>query len=145
MIEDTHRVPCESCGAKILAVTAEFYGGYCAPCHKRFNETPAIYRQPPPPESFFSKIVGFLIPIGILALFVIGIPLGYKLVLGGRKSTVEEGRIQQITLINSIPILDLSGQHARIVTDYIVVELKSGRKLWIPEENVAGIEFQSKK
>jgi hypothetical protein len=144
MSEDTHRVACESCGAKILAATAEIYGGYCAPCHKRFNDKPATYRQPSPPESVFSKIFGFLIPIGFIALFVVGIPLGYKLVLGGRKSTVEEGTIQQITLINSIPDLDLSGQHARIVTDYIVVELKSGRKLWIPEENVAGIEFQSK-
>ena len=144
MTDDTHRVACESCGAKILEATADIYDGYCAPCHKRFNEKPPIYPQAAPPESFVSKVFGFLIPVGFIALFFIGIPLGYKLVLGDRKSTIEEGTIQQITLIKSIPEHDLSGRQARIVSDYIVIELKSGRELWIPEENVAGIEFQSK-
>ena len=144
MNEDNNRTVCESCGAKILSTTAELYGGYCAPCHKRFNEKPAIYRQTSPPESSLSKIFGFLIPIGLIALVFIGFPLGYKLVLGGRKSTVEEGTIKHITLINNIPNIELSGLHARIITDYIVVDLRSGSKIWIPEENVAGIEFQQK-
>ncbi|QTN32545.1 hypothetical protein HZ994_09450 [Akkermansiaceae bacterium] len=142
MIDPQPRVSCESCGAKILESTAEIYDGYCAPCYKRLNDKPPIYQQPPT-ESLMSKISAFLFPIGFLAVFLIGIPLGYKLILGGRTSTVEDGIIEQITLINQIPDQDLTGREARIVSDYIVIELRSGRKLWIPEENVAGIEFKS--
>ena len=58
---------------------------------------------------------------------------------------MEKGIIQQITLINDIEGQNLNGRPARIVSDYVVVELPSGRLLWIPEENVAGIEFRETK
>ena len=142
MSEDSHRVACESCAPKILPATAEIYAGYYAPCYKRFNATPPVYPKAQP-RSFLGGIFDFIVPIGFIALFLIGFPLGYKLVLGGRKSTVEKGDIHSITLINPVEGHVLEGRPARIVSDYIVVELESGRYLWIPEENVAGIEFQN--
>lgn len=139
---DTVKVQCESCGVTILATTAESYDGYCAPCYKKFNEKPQT-PYTPPKQSPLDAILGFLIPIGIIALVFLGIPFGYKVVLGGRTSSIKSGTIQNVTLINTIPNVELSNRPARIVQDYLIVELQSGRSLWIPEENVAGIEFKT--
>ena len=91
-----------------------------------------------------SKAFGFLIPVGFVLLFFLGIPLGYKLILGDRKSTVKEGRIQDIRLIHDNVNEHLNGKEARVISDYVVIELEGDRELWIPEENVAGIVFLPK-
>ena len=95
-----------------------------------------------PKQTLFDKVVGVVMPVVIIAIFFLGIPLGYKLVIGDRKSALEKGTIQQITLIHEIDGQRLDGRPAKIVAGYVVVELSSGRSLWIPEENVAGIEFR---
>ena len=137
---DPEKVKCESCGVTILATTAESYDDYCAPCYKKFNERSPVSRQLPQ-RSFFAKVFDFVIPIGFIALFFIGIPFGYKLVLGGRTSSIKSGTTERVKLIHEIPGKEIDGRPARIVQDYLIIELKSGRSLWIPEENVAGIEF----
>lgn len=134
------KVQCESCGVTILATTAESYDGYCAPCYKKFNEAPPT-RYEPPKETWFHAILGFLIPIGIIALFLFGTPLGFYLVLGGRTSTIRAGTIQSINLVHEIPNQKLDGLPARIVQGFVIVEFKSGESLWIPDENIAGIVF----
>lgn len=139
---DTEKVQCESCGVTILATTAESYDGYCAPCYKKFNEKPPTAYNPPK-RSPIDAILGFLIPAGIITLVLLGIPYGYKIVLGGRTSSIKSGTIQSVTLINAIPDAELANRPARIVQDYLIIELASGRSLWIPEENVAGIEFKN--
>ena len=139
---DPEKAQCESCGVTILATTAESYDGYCAPCYKKFNEKPPTpytpSKQPP-----LDAILGILIPIGIIALVFLGIPYGYKLVLGGRTSSIKSGTIESVKLINEIPDATLNNRPARIVQDYLIIELESGRSLWIPEENVAGVEFKN--
>lgn len=90
-----------------------------------------------------SKIFGFLAPIFFVALFLVGIPLGYKLVLGGSRSTVNSGVIKSIYLTHPISDPRLEGRQARIVADYLIVEMDNGRKLWISEENLVGVEFES--
>ena len=139
---DPEKMQCESCGVTILATTAQSYDGYCAPCYKKFNEKPPT-AYIPPKQSPLDAILGFLIPVGIIALVFLGIPYGYKLVLGGPTSSIKSGTIQNVTLINVIPNAELTNRPARIVQDYLIVELPSGSSLWIPEENVAGIEFKN--
>src|SRR5437764_157174 len=36
----SERVPCTRCGATILPVTAQLYGGLCARCHRKAHSTP---------------------------------------------------------------------------------------------------------
>lgn len=136
------KVQCDSCGVTILATTAESYDGYCAPCYKKFNaKPPTTYVAPK--RTPLDAILGFLIPIGIVALVLLGIPFGYRLVLGGRTSSIQSGTTQNVILINTYPDVQLNGRPARIVQDYLIIELESGRSLWIPEENVAGVEFSN--
>ena len=138
---DPEKVQCESCGVTILATTAESYGGYCAPCFKKFNEKPPAPHPPPPKSRPLETLLGFLIPIAIVAFVFLGIPFGYRLVLGGRTSNIKSGTTQNVRLIHEIPDVKLNGRPARIIQNYLIVELESGRSLWIPEENVAGVEF----
>jgi hypothetical protein len=140
---EPEKVQCVSCGVTILATTAESYDGYCAPCYKKFNEKPPKAYLPPKPR-LLDKILGFAIPIAIIVFFFLGIPLGYKLVLGGPNSSIKSGTTQNLYLIHEIPDVKLNGRPVRIVQRYIIVELESGRSLWIPEENVAGIEFAAR-
>jgi hypothetical protein len=133
---------CKSCAASILPATADRFGGYCAPCYKELNAIPYI-APPQPPQSLFSKLLGYLAPIFFIALFFVGIPLGYKLILGGSRSTVTSGVIKTLYLTHPISDPRLDGRHARIVADYLIVEMDGGRKLWISEENLVGVEFES--
>lgn len=84
----------------------------------------------------------FAIPLFFIALFFVGIPLGYKLVLGGRLTTVTAGVIAKLHLAHPIPDTNLEGRHARIVADYLILDIDGDRKLWISEVNVAGVEFK---
>jgi hypothetical protein len=140
---EPEKAKCESCSVTILATTAMQYDGYCAPCYKKFNEKPAVQYQLPK-QSRMDVILGFLIPIGIIAIVLLGMPLGYRMVLGGPLSTIKSGTIRSATLIHDIPGVQINGCAARLVQDYLIVELDSDRLLWIPEENVAAIEFASK-
>lgn len=140
-MSDPEKVQCKSCGVMILATTAESNDGYCKPCQDKFS-TKATPNQEHYKESLFETVLSFLVPIGFIAFFLFGVPFGYKLVLGGRKSSIKSGTTQSVILINEIPDVKLDNRPARIVSDYLIIELESGRSLWIPEENVAGIEFK---
>lgn len=139
---DPAKVQCESCGVTILATTAESHDGYCAPCYKKFNEKP-LTTYVAPKQTPLDAVLVFLIPIGIIALVFLGIPFGYKLILGGPTSSIKSGTTQDVILINTVPDAQLNGRPARIIQGYLIIELESGRSLWIPKENVAGVEFST--
>ena len=140
---DETRTKCKSCAASILPVTAERFDGYCAPCYKELNAIPYV-PQPQPRQSLISRIMGFLVPAIFIGLFLLGIPLGYKLILGGSRSTVTSGVIRSIYLTHPIMINpNLEGRHARIIADYLIVDMDAGRKLWISEDHLVAVEFDS--
>ena len=139
-VTEVVKVQCEACGASILRSTAESYDGFCAPCYKRLNERPPTPRESPR-ESWFSAILAFLIPIALIVLLFLGVPLGFYFVLGGKTSTIQSGTARSVHLVHGIPNIQLNGRPARLISGYLIVELESGRKVWIPVENVAGIEF----
>jgi hypothetical protein len=139
---DEARTKCKSCAASILPATSERFDGYCAPCYKELNAIPYI-PPPQPPQSFLSKLLGYLAPVFFIGLVFVGFPLGYKLILGGSRSTVTSGVIKSIYLTHPISDPKLEGRQARIVADYLIVEMEGGRKLWISEENLVGVEFES--
>ncbi len=139
---DEARTKCKSCAASILPATADRFDGYCAPCYKELNAIPYI-PPPQPPQGLLSKLLGYLAPILFIGLFFLGIPLGYKLILGGSRSTVTSGVIKAVYMTHPISDARLEGRHARIVADYLIVDMDGGRKLWISEENLVGVEFDS--
>lgn len=143
-MSDGKKVQCVSCNATIHLSTAEIYDGCCAPCFKRLNAKPPAIQQPQK-RSVFGGMFEMLIPLLIFVLVFVGMPLGFKLVLGDKKTPIRKGTIKSISLVkqpNSES--DIVGRSASIMSGFVVVEMPLGHQLWIPNENVAGIEFSEK-
>ena len=144
-MSESERVPCEKCGSKILPNTANSYSGLCAPCHRKLNAPPRGIPSQPLPRVLAYRFFSLLIPVVIALIFLLGIPLGYKLVLGGKNSPVKKGTIHSVQFRSPVESETLVGRHAWIGSDYLVVTLSSGREMWIPETNVTAIEFTQEK
>ena len=101
---------------------------------KILSESP----QEPQKSSLFDSIAGFIIPIIIIALFVLGIPFGYKLVLGGKKDRIYQGTIIELQIkgLTKDQSDKLLNSKAEIVSDYLVIENDKQVTL-ISEENIS--------
>lgn len=143
-MNDVQRVSCASCNATILPSTGQLYDGYCAPCFKRLNATPPVVHQPPKKE-LLGGLFEFLFPIGFAILFFLAVPLGFKFVLGDRKTPVTKGTVSAITLVHPINDVVVVGRPAKVMSGFVVVDLVEGKRLWIPTANVAAMEFAETK
>jgi len=103
--------------------------------------TPPTPSRPVRQPSVVDRFV-FLIPIVFIALFIFGIPLGYKLVLGGKMSPLETGRIVSITLNPSGPAPSLEGREAKVLSDYLVVTGDDGVEIWIPRDAISRFDLK---
>ena len=94
-------------------------------------------------ESIVSRILAFLIPIVLIAAFVLAIPFGYKLVLGGKNDSIYSGKIAEISVSGCPQTLAERhlGKHGEVIQDYLVIT--SGNKTTlISEENIAHLTLQ---
>ncbi|PQO26150.1 hypothetical protein C5Y96_22145 [Blastopirellula marina] len=127
--------PCKKCGAMILPSTSAQYGGICAKCHQRPKRGGFV--------EIFDVLIALLFPLVMIAVFIFGIPLGHYLFFGGRDTDLHRGITKTVTLVADVPNVELNGKPARITTRYLVIETGNGETVWIPDENVAGVEFES--
>ncbi|WP_146115767.1 MULTISPECIES: hypothetical protein [Pirellulaceae] len=119
----------------ILPSTSAQYGGICAKCHQRPKRGGFV--------EIFDVLIALLFPLVMIAVFIFGIPLGHYLFFGGRDTDLHRGITKTVTLVADVPNVELNGKPARITTRYLVIETGNGETVWIPDENVAGVEFES--
>lgn len=132
----TDKLPCQKCGAMILPSTSAQFGGICAKCHHQPRRNGFI--------DALDVLGALLFPLIMMAVFVFGIPLGHYLFFGGRDTDLHRGITKSVILVTDVPNVELNGKPARVTTRYLVVETGNGETVWIPDDNVAGVEFESK-
>ncbi|QDU74893.1 hypothetical protein Pan97_19130 [Bremerella volcania] len=131
----SEKLPCKMCGAMIRPSTFEQYGGICAKCHHQTRRGGFV--------DSLEVLGALLFPLIMIAVFVFGIPLGHYLFFGGRDTDLHRGITKSVTLVAEVPNVELNGKPARVTTRYLVIETGNGETVWIPDENVAGVEFEA--
>ncbi len=87
-------------------------------------------------------ILGFITPIFFIGLFLLGIPFGYKVVMGSKTDSIYSEKIVELSVSNLSPekITNLLSENAKITDDYLIIETENEVVL-ISEENISHLRL----